>query len=129
MPPSKSSFTLITLSNKVTASESAVEFLKSQNILNNSSICKKCGTCNTKVVRKRNTSYYYFPCEKQNCNSMTSIRDGTILSHANIGLRTFILLVYTFIMFQGLTISQRIHEVLREALQFKGGEGGLQANL
>jgi hypothetical protein len=112
MPPPKSSFTLITLSNKVTVSESAVEFLRSQNVLNNSSVCKKCGTCKTKVVRKRNTSYYYFPCETQNCNTMTSIRDGTILSRANIGIRTFILLSYTFIMFQGLTISQRIHEVL-----------------
>ena len=43
---------------------------------------------------------------------MTSIRDGTLLSRANIGIRTFILLAYTFIMFQGLTIAQRIHEVL-----------------
>ena len=112
MPPPKSSFTLITLSNKVTASESAVEFLKSHQVLNNSSTCKKCGTLNSKVVQKKNTSYYYFPCDNKNCNSMTSIRDGTILSRANIGIRTFILLAYTFIMFQGLTIAQRIHEVL-----------------
>ena len=33
------------------------------------------------------------------------------LSHAKIGIRSFILLAYTFIMCQGLTIAQKIHEV------------------
>ena len=38
-------------------------------------------------------------------------RDGTILAHRHIGIRTFILLTYSFAMCQGLTLQQKIHEV------------------
>ena len=112
MPKARSSYNLVSLCNKVKASESAVAFLKQHCILNNKANCSKCLQEVDEMVCKPGTSYWYFLCSS--CKTKVSIRDNTILSHAKIGIRTFILLAYTFIMCQGLTIAQKIHEVCFE---------------
>ena len=109
MPSSYSKFSLITLCQKVANSKSAIEFLKVHGILNSKGRCKKCSKELSEVTQHLNTSYYYFFCPV--CRTKVSIRDGTILSGANIGIRTFCLLAYTFVMCQGLTLDQKIHEV------------------
>ena len=109
MPSCYSKFSLITLCQKVANSKSAIEFLKVHGILNSKGRCKKCSKELTEVTQHLNTSYYYFFCPV--CRTKVSIRDGSILSGANIGLRTFCLLAYTFVMCQGLTLDQKIHEV------------------
>ena len=109
MPSTYSKFNLITLCEKVRKSELAVEFLKSHGILNQKANCRKCFKEVTEMFKKPGTSYYYFFCS--DCRTMVSIRDGTILSGGHIGIRTFCLLTYNFIMCQGLTLQQKIHEV------------------
>ena len=108
MPPCKSSYSLVTLCSEVKRALDAVNFLIFHKILNKTAECKKCGTELSEQCHKPGTAYYYFPCHK--CKTMVSIRDGTILSHSNIGIRTFIMLTYTFVMFSGLTLAQKIHE-------------------
>lgn len=108
MPPCKSSYSLVTLCSKVKRSLDAVNFLIYHNILNKTAVCRKCDTELSEQCHKPGTAYYYFPCHK--CNTKVSIRDKTILSHSNIGIRTFIMLTYTFVMFSGLTLAQKIHE-------------------
>ena len=109
MAPAHSSYNIVSLCDKVRASESAVSFLKDYGVLNNSATCTKCLSELTDVHRKPGTAYWYYPCST--CNTMVSIRSNTILSHGKIGMRTFILMAYTFIMCQGLTLAQKIHEV------------------
>ena len=110
MPPAKCSYNIISLCDKVRASESAVTFLRNHGVLNNSATCAKCLRELTEVHRKPGTAYWYYSCST--CNTMQSVRSNTILSHAKIGMRTFILMAYTFIMCQGLTLAQKIHEVI-----------------
>ena len=109
MPSAKSTLSFVTLTDKVKCSENAISFLKEHGILNSSANCKKCFRELTTMKRLNNSAYWYFHC--QLCDTKVSIRDRTILSHSHIGIRTFCLLLYTFVMFQGLTVSQKIHEV------------------
>lgn len=104
-----SDFNLVKLCDQIRASDSAVNFLKNCGILNKSASCRKCSAEVSLMQRKAGTGYWYFSC--MNCKTKMSVRNNTILSHANIGLRTFIMLCYTFIMCQGLSLCQKIHEV------------------
>lgn len=105
----RSSYNLITLSNEIRTSDSAIEFLRRQGLLNNASKCAKCGNVSTVVHKKAGTNYHYFACPT--CRTQTSMRDGSIMAHKHTGFRTFINLCYTFIMFSALTLAQKIHEV------------------
>ena len=116
MPPAHSKFSIITLCDKIKKSESAIAFLKEHGVLNSSAKCSKCSKELNEIYRKSGTSYYYFSCS--DCGTMVSIRDGTILSRAHIGIRTFALLAYTFVMCQGLTLNQKIHEVDKQHVTF-----------
>ena len=110
MPPANSKYSLITLYEEIRKSESVVGFLQDHGILNSSANCKKCSKDLKDVHKKTGSFYYYFTCS--DCGTMVSIRDGTILSRANIPMRTFTLLTYAFSMLQGLTLTQKIHEVI-----------------
>ena len=109
MPRVFSSKNLVSLANRVRTSEAAVSFLQQNGILHSKTRCSKCFNELTDMRRRPGTSYWYFHC--QPCQTSVSIRNKTILSHSKIGLRTFVMLAYTFIMCQGLTIAQKIHEV------------------
>ena len=104
-----SSKNLVSLANRVRSSEAAVSFLKENGILHSRTECSSCLTELTQMRRKPGSAYWYFHCVP--CKAKVSIRNKTILSHSKIGLRTFIMMAYTFIMCQGLTIAQKIHEV------------------
>ena len=117
MPRVFSSKNLVSLANRVRTSEAAVSFLQQNGILHSKTRCSKCFNELTDMRRRPGTSYWYFHC--QPCQTSVSIRNKTILSHSKIGLRTFVLLAYTFIMCQGLTIAQKIHEVFLFAIVVK----------
>ena len=112
MPKSRSSFNFYTLCRKVLNLESSVSFLQEYGVLHKKVKCPKCENELSYIHRDKGTSYCYFRCSS--CKSKVSIRDNTMLSHAKIGIRSFILLAYLFIMSQGLTIAQKIHEVKKE---------------
>ena len=96
----------MSLCEKVKYSEDAVSFLRDHEILHKKSTCTKCLQELSDTFQTPGTSYRYFHCT--NCRTKVSIRNQTILSHAHIGIRFFILLAYTFV--PG-TIAQKIHEV------------------
>ena len=107
MPRAQSSYNLVSLCEKVKYSEDAVSFLRDHEILQKKkSKCAKCLLELSDTFQTPGTSYRYFHCT--NCSTKVSIRNQTILSHAHIGIRFFILLAYTFV--PG-TIAQKIHEV------------------
>ena len=47
----RSSYNLIKLSSEIRTSESAIAFLKSQNLLNNATVCQKCNSVNDTVCK------------------------------------------------------------------------------
>ena len=113
MSSADSSYNLISLCDEVRTSESAVAFLKDYGILNKRATCSKCLREVDEMVCKPGTSDdWYFLCSS--CKTRVSVCTNTILSHDKIGIRTFILLAYTFIMLQGLSVAQKIHEVCLE---------------
>ena len=109
IPMPRSTYNLITLSNEIRTLDSTVEFLKREGLLNNATHCKKCDNVSTVVHKRAGTNYHYFACP--NCHTQTSVREGSIMAHKHTGYRTFVNLCYTFIMFSGLTLAQKIHEV------------------
>ena len=111
---SRSGFNLVTFSNKVRSTARAVGFLQSVGILQQSVYCSKCNQELSVVKQKANTAYFYFHCEQ--CKTMKSVRDNTILGNKHIGMRTLCLLVYLFSMCQGLTLAQKLQEVLYQWL-------------
>ena len=104
-----SRYNIITFHEAVKTSDSAIAFLQEHKILRTTAPCSKCGIENSRIVKKSGTNYHYFPCD--NCATMTSIRNKTFLAHKHTGLRTFCMILYTFVMLQGLSIAQKIHEV------------------
>ena len=74
MPPAKSSYSLISLCDRVRSQDAAVAFLQSKKILHSKSQCKKCGTQNEVVSKDKATNYFFFGCSKKGCRSKTSIR-------------------------------------------------------
>ena len=105
----RSEFNLVTYSNRVRTTARAVKFLQSVGVLNTHVNCSKCGKENSIVKRKANTAYFFFFCE--DCKTMKSVRDQTILSNKHIGMRTLCILVYLFSKCQGLTLEQKLREV------------------
>ena len=109
MPRVRPSYNLVTLFYKVKKLESAVSFLQDYGILQKSAKCSKCHQEVVDIHQGTGTGYFCFRCNR--CETKVSIRDNTLLALANIGIRTFILLTYLFVMLQGLTIAQKVHEV------------------
>ena len=72
-------------------------------------MCTKCLLELSDTFQTPGTSYRYFHCT--NCRTKVSIRNQTILSHAHIGIRFFILLAYTFVPGTIAQNCQKIHEV------------------
>ena len=110
----RSSYNLIKLSKEIWTADSAINFLRSHSLLKNAAQCDKCGSTNDTVCKAPNSNYHYFPC--LNCKTKKSIRSGTFFSAKHTGLRTILLLIYNFVMFSSLTISQKIHEVVLVSL-------------
>ena len=109
MPRVRPSYNLVTLFYKVKKLESAVSFLQDYGVLHKSAQCTKCHQEVVDIHQETGTGYFSFRCNR--CETKVSVRDNTHLAVANIGIRTFILLTYLFIMLQGLTIAQKVHEV------------------
>lgn len=109
MPRARSSNNLVTLFYKVKKLESAVSFLQEHGVLHKSVNCTKCLREVDDIDQETGTGHFFFRC--RSCNKKVSVRDNTLLSQGNIGIRTFILLTYLFIMLQGLSVAQKVHEV------------------
>ena len=90
---SRSGFNLVTFSSKVRSTARAVGFLQSVGILQQSVYCSKCNKELSVVKQKANTAYFYFYCEQ--CKTMKSVRDNTILGNKHIGMRTRVVLFDT----------------------------------
>ena len=114
MPRARSSDNLVTLFYKVKKLESAVSFLQEHGVLHKSVKCTKCLREVVHFNQEKGTGHFFFRC--RSCNTKVSVRDNTLLSQGNIGIRTFILLTYLFIMLQGLSIAQKVHEVWQNNL-------------
>jgi len=108
MPRARSSNNLVTLFYKVKKLESAVSFLQEHGVLHKSVNCTKCLREVDDIDQETGTGHFFFRC--RSCNKKVSVRDNTLLSQGNIGIRTFILLTYLFIMLQGLSVAQKVHE-------------------
>ena len=110
MPRARSSNNnLVSLYYKVKKLESAVSFLQEHGVLHKSVKCTKCLREVVDIDQETGTGYFFFQC--RSCKTKVSVRDNTLLSLVNIGIRTFILLAYLFIDLQGLSIAQKVHEV------------------
>ena len=114
MPRARSSNNLVTLFYKVKKLESAVSFLQEHGVLHKSVNCTKCLREVDDIDQETGTGHFFFRCHS--CNKKVSVRDNTLLSQGNIGIRTFILLTYLFIMLQGLSVAQKVHEVWQNNL-------------
>ena len=101
MPRVRPSYNLVTLFYKVKKLESAVSFLQDYGVLHKSAKCSKCHQEVVDIHQETGTGYFSFRCSR--CETKVSVRDNTHLAVANIGIRTFILLTYLFVMLQGLT--------------------------
>ena len=74
---------------------SQFNFLQETNILPKSQMCD---TCNQELsIPKSRGNFVYYKCSK--CKTQISSRKGTILAHAKISFRRFILLAYSFCQF------------------------------
>ena len=105
----KPAFNLYSFCNKVKSTEKAVDYLQKVGVLCKSVNCSKCEKTIDVVRRQPGTNYFYFSCE--DCKTVKSVRDHTIMANKHLGMRTLCLLVYMFVMCNGLTIAQKLQEV------------------